>query len=49
MDDIKDLIKLINSSELYDAKEKLDKITKEKLKQYKDDITKNLDIFTKSA
>jgi hypothetical protein len=49
MSSIKELIKLVNSQKLYDAKEKLDQITKDKLKQYKDQITKNLDIFNKSS
>ena len=49
MDEIKDLIKMINSGELYDAKGKLDQIAKDKIQHYKDEITKNLDIFKKSS
>lgn len=49
MTKIKELIKLVNSNELYDAKQKLNDIAKEKLQHYKDEIIKNLDIFKKSS
>ena len=49
MDDIKELIRLVNSAELYDAKEKLNKITKDKLEQYKQEIIKNIDVFNKNG
>ena len=47
MDEIKKLIKLINSGELYDAKEQLDKVTKAQIDSYKSEISTKVDIFKK--
>ena len=49
MDEIKKLIRLISDNELYTAKEELNKITKQKLDDYKKDISKKADIFGKKG
>lgn len=48
MNNTEKLITLINSDELYDAKEQLDKVTKDKIKVRREEISKNMDIFNKN-
>lgn len=45
MEDIRDLINKINSGELYDAKELLNNLTKDRIEDYKEEIIKKVDIF----